>query len=638
MKKIILLIILMLTPVMVSANTKSYYIEANILENGDMEVRELKYLDGSYNGFSTTLKYQNTSLKDFTGAQDDFEGSNIYNAANITNLKVYSSNYTGNFSDIHKHNKEFTEVSFAQKGDYGLYTKDKLIDGVDLKIYMPSSYNYASLVTYTLKDVVVKHNDIAEIAWDFIGFNYEEDIDELIILVNLPKESNELRVFSHGPLNGTNKILNNSSVELVYPKLYARNAVDMRVVFDKEVVPTAIKKSNIDALSKILAIEEKRAEQANKERDIAKNQVRKEEMITRAIKYISIGWITGLICLIVYAYNKHDKEYSLNVNKYFREIPSKIDPSKVEYLMDKKITENSFSATILNLIRKKVLILSEIKPEAGSKIRKKKTDYLFKYNEAITIDSLGAEEKIIFDLLINVIGDTKEVKLNQIQDYSKKYTRAKEFMKKYNNWLTTSKNEAEQENYYEKKSGIKTTGILYCTFYLLLCSITKEVNRDFAGQFIFILASIAGIIYFIKLKKRSVLGATEYSKWNGLKNFLNDFGRFAEKEVPEIHLWEEYLVYATVFKIADKVQETMKIKLTNIDTNENFDYTYLNLNTYVFNTALNRAISDSIQTARQTISSHETASSTYSSGGGFGGGSSSGGGGFGGGGSGGGRF
>ena len=61
--------------------------------------------------------------------------------------------------------------------------------------YQPSSYARASLITYTLKDLVVVHNDIAEIAHDFIGTDYAEEINNLIIRINLPSSSKELRIF-----------------------------------------------------------------------------------------------------------------------------------------------------------------------------------------------------------------------------------------------------------------------------------------------------------------------------------------------------------------------------------------------------------------------------------------------------------
>ena len=42
-------------------------------------------------------------------------------------------------------------------------------------------------------------------------------------------------------------------------------------------------------------------------------------------------------------------------------------------------------------------------------------------------------------------------------------------------------------------------------------------------------------------------------------------GRFDEKELPEIALWERYMVSATILGIADKVQKSMKIQIERIE-------------------------------------------------------------------------
>ena len=41
----------------------------------------------------------------------------------------------------------------------------------------------------------------------------------------------------------------------------------------------------------------------------------------------------------------------------------------------------------------------------------------------------------------------------------------------------------------------------------------------------------------------------------GLKKFLLDFSRMPERNYHEVHIWEEYLIFATLLGIADKVEE-----------------------------------------------------------------------------------
>src|SRR5699024_2591178 len=125
--------------------------------------------------------------------------------------------------------------------------------------------------------------------------------------------------------------------------------------------------------------------------------------------------------------------------------------------------------------------------------------------------------------------------------------------------------------------------------------------------------------------------------WQAFKRFLNDFGNFSIKELPEIVLWERYLVYATVFGLAQKVEKVMNVKITEFSNVSDIDYFTLN---YITNIHIANLITSSmhsaINTSQMTIN-RMNAGSSMSSGGGFGGGFSSGGG-FGGGGRSGGGF
>ena len=151
-----------------------------------------------------------------------------------------------------------------------------------------------------------------------------------------------------------------------------------------------------------------------------------------------------------------------------------------------------------------------------------------------------------------------------------------------------------------------------------------------------IVPCIAFVIYVLAFKRRTKKGNEHYVRWKAFKNFLEDFGNFSIKELPEIELWEKYLVYAVLFGIADKVQKVMNVKIKEFSNDVVLDSDLLVYNnfyhmSYVVNSSVNSAISAASR------ASASKAISTSSSGGGFGGGFSSGGG-FGGGGRGGGGF
>lgn len=632
---------IMLLPIFVYADgTTRYYIEVNVLDNGDAEVKELKLMDGEYNGYKTDIRYKSNGLTKFDGSKSSFEGSDIYNASALTDVKVYDVKFTTtDFSIINNKNREFVLVNSAEKGDYGVYTKTTNSEGIEILSYQPSVYKRASLVTYTLKDLVVVHNDIAELAHDFIGTDYQEDISNLIIRINLPSSSKELRIFSHGPLNGKNRIIDDKSVEITYETLDKENAVDGRVVFDKSIVPNATKKSNVDGLGKILEVEKERANYANKLREAARKREKMLQTLAIIMEILLGIWLIGLIVIVYKFYNKNDKEYRSEFNgKYFRDFPEEYTPSTVSYLMNKSINNLSFNAGILDLIRKKAITIEEVTiDKKGLFKNKQQKDYKLSRNMNFNLDTLSTSEKKLFNLLIGTVGNGDYVILGDMKEFSKDYNNAKRLISGYDSWRYACELEAETEEFYENTKKEKTNCILYSLIFIPITFLALLCGSNMGRVLLMDLFGILAIIYFSSATKRTKKGNEQYHKWKGLKNFLADFGRLDEKDLPEIKLWERYLVYATMFGLAAKVQNAMKMNLERMNYSDNIDFTYLYFENYYFSNSMTNAVNSSLSSARGTISTHELASSSDSSSGGYGGGSSFGGGGFGGG-SGGGRF
>lgn len=632
---------IMLLPIFVYADgTTRYYIEVNVLDNGDAEVKELKLMDGEYNGYKTDIRYKSNGLTKFDGSKSSFEGSDIYNASALTDVKVYDVKFTTtDFSIINNKNREFVLVNSAEKGDYGVYTKTTNSEGIEILSYQPSVYKRASLVTYTLKDLVVVHNDIAELAHDFIGTDYQEDISNLIIRINLPSSSKELRIFSHGPLNGKNRIIDDKSVEITYETLDKENAVDGRVVFDKSIVPNATKKSNVDGLGKILEVEKERANYANKLREAARKREKMLQTLAIIMEILLGIWLIGLIVIVYKFYNKNDKEYRSEFNgKYFRDFPEEYTPSTVSYLMNKSINNLSFNAGILDLIRKKAITIEEVTiDKKGLFKNKQQKDYKLSRNMNFNLDTLSTSEKKLFNLLIGTVGNGDYVILGDMKEFSKDYNNAKRLISGYDSWRYACESEAEAEEFYENTKKEKTNCILYSLIFIPITFLALLCGSNMGRVLLIDLFGILAIIYFSSATKRTKKGNEQYHKWKGLKNFLADFGRLDEKDLPEIKLWERYLVYATMFGLAAKVQNAMKMNLERMNYSDNIDFTYLYFDNYYFSNSMTNAVNSSLSSARGTISTHELASSSDSSSGGYGGGSSFGGGGFGGG-SGGGRF
>ena len=110
----------------------------------------------------------------------------------------------------------------------------------------------------------------------------------------------------------------------------------------------------------------------------------------------------------------------------------------------------------------------------------------------------------------------------------------------------------------------------------------------------------------------------------GLKNFFNDLGNMKEKEVIDVKMWEEYLMYAQIFGVADKVAKQFKEMYPNVITDESYNnMVYINSIAY---TGMHSA-----SVAKSRAESYSSGGGGFSSGGGGGGSFGGGGGGFGGG-------
>lgn len=787
--KIILISFLIMFPNIIKAyGIDNYYIDATIQNNGDILVEEYFNLTGEYNGFERIIEYANEDLYEFDPNMESFGGSLIHNGNGLEIKEVRAIPTSNNFSFSNIQGDIFERVSSAKKGDYGVYTENYNSNGKSILIYNPSKENKAFYLKYVVKNISIKHNDVAEIGWNIIGNEFRESIANLEITLHIPGNKN-VRAWAHGPLNGNVNIIDSETVKFKINGLNSYRAIDIRATFDLDVIPNSNKLTNTDALEKIILYETNKAEQANYERqnqqkliinqaktDLAEFEVNitrynyesalesinkieneeiKKELLNKLIelkkeldvieekaakealeyayryptynnyKYLEnkilvldnndvkqellkeldniekiiknqevkqekINYIKGIIYIIIllvlgiYSYKKYIKNPEVDFNqKYFREIDDEL-PTNISYLMYKKINNNSLSAAMLDLIRRKIIIAEKLE----------------KNNYMLTLKDETDEIPSIYRRLICLIfGNKSCVETKDIKKYAKKnYESYIKNWKKYNKEsLENAKEklyfETDEKEIYELKKNNKnytsfipifiilfvivpSLGIMILIGYLIytliskcyiflknmltgkisnykllitlayiviifisifktiyIITIQKFYNDSFKIYLLISLLSVISLVFLYNNKKRTVEGTYEYKKWKAIRNYLRDFGSFNDKEVPEIELWEKYLVFATLFGCSKKILKIMKLEeIENPNMPSDIYYNFRLANT------ITRTITSSYASARSVYAAENSSSGGgYSSGGGGGGGFSSGGGSFGGGG-GGGRF
>ncbi len=623
MKKWIWYIIafIFLMPIYTNADTvnykiKNYYINADILENGNLEVTELIVLKGSFNGYIREIVYKNPKL-----GTSGYESNAIYNATGIEIENIAAKKVDNVTFDTLK-DTDFVTLKEGKAANLGYLVSD-IANGFSYKMYFKSEKEQVAFrIKYIVKDVVVLHQDVGELYFTFIGEEYSDAINDLQIKLNLPSKdtSGLFKVWAHGDMAGEIQPYDNQYLLATVKKLNAYSPVDIRATFSKNLVDEnkVSKKTNEEALDKIVMVETKRADVANKDRFRMK-------LFYYSILISSIVHLLSLLIAWIFIYHKFDKEYKSSFNlKYNREFIDEYNVEVVDYLMHKNITPNALSASILNLIYKKNIKAEKMPTKSG----KMEYDFVLQNEE-----NLNATEKQLIDFLFNKIGKENRFSTIELRAYAEQSYTCEEFSANYTAWKKSVLNDAKKQNFFENNVPAKVTGILFLFFSVLLTVLKNRLNVILPFTKINVIVSVIFFIYTLSFFKRTKKGNEDYAKWKAFKNFLNDFGTFDTKELPEIALWERYMVYATVFGLADKVSKAMNVKIKELASSD-IDIEVSNtFSDYHFFNSFNHIVHSAVQ-SNTTAITESRASSSYSSGSGGGGGFSSGGG-FGGGGGGG---
>lgn len=622
MKKIKIMLIfitILLFPCIVNAasdfDLEKIDFKAIVDEKGNMQVSETWYvdIDGQTNTlFKTFSKYTsivNVTVEEITnGSEHEFIKSNIYQYHVDTDRYYAMKNTEGDF-----------EIAWGINKSSGKRTY---------------------VINYTVLDAVKVYNDCAEIYWQCIGEKFSSPIREITGTVTLPTKVqliDNLRVWGHGQLNGEVKRTSNDTISFKMSPYITGSYVEIRtLVLEPEMFSGVVKTSNQNKANSIIEEETKWAEEANVKRE----QIRQKEQFKFWISImIAFAVSTVLIIQIMKAWkiikNTPKMKPSMDL-EYFRDIPNeKSTPSEVGFLYYygkvgmQSIMPKVLSSTMLDLSLKKLIefeTTADKKPEVIVKI-KQSDENILKPSEAK-----------VYELLKKIAGPDGSFNVKEIEKYASKHNSS--FIATLSSIEQIAKKEqTEQANYnpetkkqYNSWLG-KATAVPIAIIFIGIFVFTMIDIHILPVGIILIVSIIYSIFCYVAASRFSGLtqkGLDEQKQWEGLRNYMEDFSMLNEREIPELVIWEKYLVYATLFGNAEKVLKQLKVvypDFSNDDYLRNTTYFYLIMNTD-FNNSFVRAIDNSMQRAYQS----SIASSTHSSGGGFGGGfSGGGGGGFGGG-------
>jgi len=504
-------------------------------------------------------------------------------------------------------------------------------------------------ISYIIKNCINVYEDCGEFYWKIIGEDWQIEADRVHGTVTLPKDVEvyeDFRVWAHGPLTGLILKDDSKTCSFTVNNMPTRTFLELRIVFPTDVVSNATNIQNKKMLDNILKEEQKNADRANMIRKFAKSEEKKYTAVFSVIA--GLFGIHSLFRLknMSKKYNEVnvvDGHYEYDYD-YFRDIPNdKMSPVVAAVLENGSIDKkNAFSSLMMSLAQKNWISITPGEKKSDTKIKlnietiQDKVQVTMKNRRELLTD----DEQKTLDYLAKV---GTEFSLKEFEKYTSSHEKSfYNYLEKLQSMANTeltnvhkcidSKNVKLKGKFAEMimESIVLAITAVTCLEIVAVCissSNLRSVLKIMAIVIaIYLIGAIKAGIYCKKISKYTEKGAEERAKWKGLKKFMIDFSLLDEKEVPELVLWEKYLVYATAFGIADKVIKQLKTRFPelNDDSYVSSHYTcmYMASHSNLYHSSFSKSVSSA-----ESYHAREVASSSYSSGSGGGGGFSSGGGG-----------
>lgn len=608
-----------------------------VQENGDVKVTERWKTevegDTIHNLYREIDLYDNDNrhcsvIKDFS-VTNNKTGEVLAEAYNLKNPAGFDNDHLTNHSYVYNKTVVEDEVRLVEIGYYFPYTSYDELDYT---------------MSYTITDMVMEYGDTVALYYQPFGKGFELYVDEIELNVFLPsgqKTTEDTLAFLHTELAESYCEVQEGRIAVNAGGLTEEDSLEIRALLPKTMF-SGVQKTSQEAKRQAI-IDEETAWIEEYEATVLK-----ERRTTVALSIVGGVLVLLAIGLAVYFkvfyYKVSDKDGTFPA--YVREIPLGVTPAEMAHffyhykggLKSQKNRGNVLSATIMDLARKDFLELSSDPSDAD--------DYVI--GLCSVPDAKRAELKVhesaLLELLAKVQASVgRPFNMKEFENFAKAnatYT---------NNQINavvgkSQKGFAISTNFKQSalSSILTTIGVLMIGGGVLFFG--GEMTTYFGlGLF------IAGFILEIftpRAKKFSAEGLKKYMEAKGLERFMLDFSNLKEHEIPALILWEEYMVFATMMGISERVLEELKLRYPELTepkgvayTNRSYLHFYLYMNHRRVGFDLGRSLNTSLSNISRSSHAIVQAAKAQSAGGGrsgsfgrSGGGFRGGGGGFGGGG------
>jgi uncharacterized membrane protein len=425
---------------------------------------------------------------------------------------------------------------------------------------------------YVVANAVETYTDVAEIYWQFIGYDWDEASNQVSLTLTLPapasftKESGDIRAWGRGPLDGETRIEENGSVVFTIPRLSGGSWAEAQVLFPVSWVsgmPIEHDREHLqERLDEMKAWEE--------ERDTINSL-----LPMRVLDLTPAALLPLVVLAAAYVlYLAKGREYKPKFReKYWRDRPSDDHPVVVGALHNwGAIFSRDLTATLMHLTNLKVISID--KGWVTDRVTgERKEDYYLSVDRDAWARLTNPIDTKALTLVFDTLGYGEDpLSFSTIE--KRAYGEPGAFKSALDDWADAVKEVVASQGFFEKSGNVLKPVYLVVAF-LVMASIFLNRDANIPALFSSIFCGMAISVLGFKMQRRNPAAAELNARCEALRNWLRDFSNLHEAIPTDVKVWDHFLVYAVVFDVADKVVEQLSLSVPQVYEDPAFRSSYL---------------------------------------------------------------
>jgi uncharacterized membrane protein len=319
-------------------------------------------------------------------------------------------------------------------------------------------------------------------------------------------------------------------------------------------VPEAKNLTQREALPNILTEERHWTQQREKEQ---------REALLSLVAAAAIG-LLGLI-LPWWIYHRFGQKFKPLVEvEYYRELPGTYSPAEAGCLIEKGLVKPQvIAATFMDLARRGYLRLESAHNSA--------TEDILVHQLKPAGEDLRTHERLLLNFFFDQVGEKQPaVWFSTLKLYRNGNPEAtRDFINAFQAEIKYAVNAMQYLDTSNKGKTLAWLGAIVT----LVCVFISYAASLFYPMIAFSLSFVAFILAAQKSRDFTKEGQAQYDLWQAFRHFLMDFSNLDQAQLPQLILWEHYLVYAVVLGVAKEVIKQLPIVYPQIsDPSSNFGF------------------------------------------------------------------